>query len=194
VTQPSLFSADLLPPAQLDLGGLLAAHGQMVGGPQGSRISILLTDAWRADSLIRECAARDLIAETVRDRTDGAVLLRTERSAKLDALTTRWTRGAVKAPPPDLVIDAGLLRIWLLAAGRPDAQGYLLGLDPHAAGMHSALAAALARAGLAGSVTGVQSGWPAVRLTGRRRAARLAEMIGDPPSGAPDGIWPVPGR
>ena len=31
---------------------------------------------------------------------------------------------------------------------------------------------------------------PALRMSGRRRLARLAEIIGDPPPIAPDGAWP----
>ena len=32
---------------------------------------------------------------------------------------------------------------------------------------------------------------PALRMSGRRRLARLAEIIGDPPASAPEGTWPV---
>ena len=65
VSQLSLFSADLTPPQLSDLGGLLAAHGQIAAGPDGFRLSILLTDQWRAEALLRECRVRDVTAEVV---------------------------------------------------------------------------------------------------------------------------------
>lgn len=194
MTQLPLFAADVVPPEVADLGGLLAAHGQMAAGPRGARISILLADSWRADALRGEFAARGISAEVLPASGErDAILLRSERSDRLRPLTERWTRGAVKAAPTDLVVEAGMLRIWVLAAGEPSSQGYLLGLDSHAPGSHAPLAAALARVGLRGSVVGVHSGWPAVRLVGARRAARVAEMIGPPPEGAAQGSWPASG-
>jgi len=65
VSQLSLFSADLTPPQLSDLGGLLAAHGQIVAGPDGFRLSILLADQWRAEALLRECRVRDVTAEVL---------------------------------------------------------------------------------------------------------------------------------
>ena len=65
VSQLSLFSADLTPPQLSDLGGLLAAHGQIAAGPGGFRLSILLADQWRAEALLRECRVRDVTAEVV---------------------------------------------------------------------------------------------------------------------------------
>ncbi len=65
VSQLSLFSADLTPPQLSDLGGLLAAHGQIVAGPDGFRLSILLADQWRAEALLRECRVRDVAAEVL---------------------------------------------------------------------------------------------------------------------------------
>ena len=62
VSQLSLFSADLTPPQLVDLGGLLAAHGQITAGSDGVRLSILLADSWRADALLRECRVRDIPA------------------------------------------------------------------------------------------------------------------------------------
>jgi hypothetical protein len=35
-----------------------------------------------------------------------------------------------------------------------------------------------------------RSGGSSYRIVGRRRVARLAEMIGDPPKQAPPGAWP----
>ena len=198
MSQLSLFSADLTPPMLGDLGGLLAGHGQFADGTGGVRLSILLADAWRAGALLRECRVRDIpsqIAPAEVRAADGsddraAVLLRTDRTSLLSALAADWTRGAVKAVPPDLTLTAGLLRCWTLAAGRPAEIGFLLGLDPHAPDTHEPLAAACAAAGLAGSLLGVRGGGPAVRIVGYRRCSRLAEMIGTPPPEAPPGAFP----
>ncbi len=65
MSQLSLFSADLTPPQLSDLGGLLAAHGQIAAGPDGFRLSIMLADRWRAEALLRECRVRDVTAEVV---------------------------------------------------------------------------------------------------------------------------------
>jgi hypothetical protein len=208
VSQLSLFSADLTPPQLDDLGGLLAAHGQLGVGGDGVRLSILLEEQWRADALQRECRVRDVPALVVESDGPGqlresdaasterptAVLLRTERTRLLTALAADWTRGAVKSAPTDLMVTAGFLRCWTIAAGRPATIGFLLGLDPHAPDTHEPLAAACAAAGLAGSLLGIRGGAPAVRIVGYRRCSRLAEMIGTPPPEAPAGAFPSLGH
>ncbi len=197
MSQLSLFSADLTPPQLDDLGGLLAAHAHVAGGPGGLRLSILLPEQWRARALLRECLVRDLPAGIVEDDTqadDGsptAVLLRTDRSPLLHAMADRWNRGGVKSVPADIVITPGFLRCWTIAAGRPADIGFLLGVDPRAADTHEPLAAACAAAGLTGSLLGVRGGGPAVRIVGYRRCSRLAEMIGTPPPEAPPGAFPA---
>jgi len=133
VTQPSLFSAETLPLEVAHLGGLLAAHGQAVAGAGGARLSVLLTDRWRAEALAAECVSRGIDAEALAADSGGAgtapmPLLRTERSERLSGLAAAWTRGAVKAVPQDLVVEAGLLRVWLITAGRRTTAGYALGL------------------------------------------------------------------
>lgn len=206
MTQLSLFSADLTPPQLADLGGLLAAHGQLVGSSDGVRLSILLGDRWRADALLRECRVRDVPADII-ERTQvtapartpapqafRGIVLSTDRVPTLGVVAAEWTRGSVKVVPDDLVITAGFLRCWTLAAGRPAEIGFLLGLDPHAPDTHEPLAAACAAAGLAGSLLGVRGGGPAVRIVGHRRCTRLAEMIGSPPPEAPALSFPVPGH
>ena len=216
VTQLSLFSADLTPPQLADLAGLLAAHGQLTVGEGGVRVSILLADEWRAAALLRECRVRDIPAR-VSDVTSGSdatpfpsrhrcrigfgprsaggrTLLATDRTPLLAGLAEDWTRGAVKAVPPGLVVGAGFLRIWTLAAGRPAEIGFLLGLDPHAPDTHEPMAAACAASGLTGSLLGVRGGGPAVRIVGYRRCSRLAEMIGTPPPEAPPNSFPPHGH
>jgi len=195
MTQLSLFSADLTPPRLEDLGGLLAAHGQVAGGQDGVRLSILLADGWRAYALLRECRVRDVPSQTApTEDPDTTVLLRTERISVLEPLATQWTRGAVKAVPVDISLTPGFLRCWTLAAGHPSEVGFVLGLDPHAPDTHEPLAAACAAAGLAGSLLGVRGGGPAVRIVGHRRCSRLSEMIGTPPPEAPPGAFGAPGH
>jgi len=198
VSQLSLFSADLTPPQLSDLGGLLAAHGQIVTGVGGVRLSILLADSWRAEALLRECRVRDVGAEVIAgaDRVVGAdpiaaTVFRSQFSELLAGLAQEWTRGAVKAVPAGLTLTPGLLRCWTIAAGHPADIGFLLGLDPHAPDTYEPLAAVCAAAGLAGSLLGVRGGGPAVRIVGYRRCARLAEMIGTPPPEAPRGAFPA---
>jgi hypothetical protein len=220
VTQLSLFSADLTPPQLTDLGGLLAAHGRLVGGPDEVRLSILLGDRWRASALVRECRVRDVPADISEPPSRGApvdidpataepvapvaaraagqpfrgILLGTASVAPLGALAAAWTQDGDKTVPADLVVTPGFLRCWILAAGRPAEIGYLLGLDSHAPDTYEPLAAACAAAGLAGSLLGVRGGGPAVRIVGHRRCTRLAEMIGNPPPEAPPHSFPVHGH
>ena len=203
VSQLSLFSADLTPPQLVDLGGLLAAHGQIAAGPEGVRLSILLDEAWRAEALLRECRVRDVpseiaepdwISESAGSADGTAVLMRTDRSPDLVSLAATWTRGAVKSVPSDIALTPGFLRCWTLAAGRPGDIGFVLGLDPHAPDTHEPLAAACAAAGLAGSLLGARGGGPAVRIVGYRRCSRLSEMIGTPPPEAPPGAFPALGH
>ncbi len=88
------------------------------------------------------------------------------------------------------MLDGQRVRLWALAAGRPDEQGYLLGLgasDPH---VWEAAGAVLARAGLAAAFVGPRASGPAYRLTGRRRLARLREYVGDPPAEPAAAAWP----
>lgn len=198
MSQLSLFSADLTPPQLSDLGGLLAANGQIVTGIGGVRLSILLADSWRAEALLRECRVRDVGAEVIAgaDRVVGAdpiaaTVFRSQFSELLAGLAQEWTRGAVKAVPAGLTLTPGLLRCWTIAAGHPADIGFLLGLDPHAPDTYEPLAAVCAAAGLAGSLLGVRGGGPAVRIVGYRRCARLAEMIGTPPPEAPRGAFPA---
>ena len=210
MSQLSLFSADLTPPQLADLGGLMAAHGQLDVGPGGATLSMLLTDTWRAEALLRECRVRDvparIVATTQADPLTPAnpltpvvgaapvTRLQTEQTPMLAAMAADWTAVVGKTVPGALAVTAGLLRCWTLAAGRPADVGFLLGLDPLAPDTHEPLAAACAAAGLAGSLLGVRGGGPAVRIVGYRRCSRLAEMIGTPPPEAPPGAFPSLGH
>ena len=187
--QLSFFSADLLPPQVGDLGGLLAAHGQFTVGPRGARLSILTDDPARAAALVAECAARDINAQVTVDGQHH--LMRTDRTPALIELARSWTRGAVKSAPEHLVASAGFLRVWVIAAGRMDDAGYLLGLDPHTPDTTDALVAACARAGIAGAYIGVRGGGPGIRIVGHRRLARLIDTVGTLPPDLPAECYPI---
>lgn len=188
MSQSSLFSADITPPGVIDLGGLLAAHGQVTRTTSGVRLSVLVAEDWRASALSAEFAERGLRSERV--CAQGQHLLRTEITNSLDELARAWTKGAVKCVGQIPNPPGGFLRCWALTAGRSDETGYVLGLDPHIPDMHTALAAALSAAGLAASLLGVRAGGPALRIVGRRRLSRLADLLGRPPAGAPAGVFP----
>lgn len=197
VRQPSLFSAQTGIVSSADLAGLLCAQGQVHGFGRGTaaRVSIVVADQWRAVEIVRACAERGLLTE--RGRTDAAPgedhhRVRTAFLAGLLPLAAGWTRGAVKAVPDGWQLDGATLRLWTLAAGVPDGRGYLLGMDPHAPGTHLPLAAALAAAGLAATpVSSRAGGPPTLRVSGRRRLARLAELVGEAPRNTPNGLWPT---
>ncbi|MBY6410906.1 hypothetical protein HQ346_03450 [Rhodococcus sp. BP-252] len=182
MNQLSFFSAESLPPSVTDLSGLLASTGHVVLSGAGARISVVVDDEWRADAisdLIAECG---LVAEIGRSEEDRP-LVRTASVAELSALASQWTKGAVKSMPPGWVPGARELRAWVLAAGRPEADGerYVLGLDPHAPDTHAPLAQALMRAGIAPTLIGTRGSMPGLRVTGRRRLSRLVENVGMPP-------------
>lgn len=199
MSQLSFFAADVAEPTVFGLGGLLATHGQITTDADGSRLSILLSERWRADAVRLEFDRRGLTAtvtETASTGPDDASaasswLVRSARSPDLNALAAGWTRGAVKTVPPFPNPPGELLRCWALAAGQPDPAGYLLGADPHASQTYPRLAASLAAVGLAAAVLGARGGGPGMRIVGRRRLERLAELIGEPPAHAPAGAFPV---
>jgi hypothetical protein len=196
VGQLSFFSADMVPPTVGDLGGLLAAHGQITAGRDGARLSIVLQEPERAAALVAECAARGITAEVADARVPLAseaarVLFRTERTTALDTLAVEWTAGAVKSVPTGLTVSAGVLRLWVIAAGHADQTGYLLGLDPHHPELTDRLIAACSRAGLAGSFIGGSGAHPAIRVVGHRRLARLIDTVGTLPPGLPESCYPV---
>ena len=180
MSQLSFFSAESVPPAVADLTGVLAAAGQvvMVGG--GARLSVVVEELWRARALADMMTEAGLEAEITRTEED-TPLVRTTVDVRLVGIATDWTRGAVKTVPPQWLPGPRELRAWTLAAGIPEADRYLLGLDPHAPDTHSPLASALMRVGIAPTLIGTRGSRPALRISGRRRLSRLVENVGEPP-------------
>jgi hypothetical protein len=212
VSQLSFFTADSVPPAVADLAGVLAATGQivMVGGSSessasaagpastvgaasriaGARLSVVVEQSWRATALAEMIQEAGLESEISRTEED-TPLVRTAVSPLLRPIAAEWTRGAVKMVPPRWLPGPRELRAWTLAAGTPEADRYLLGLDPHAPDTHSPLASALMRVGIAPTLIGTRGGRPALRISGRRRLSRLVENVGEPPDAVEAlALWP----
>ena len=190
MSQLSFFSAESVPPAVADLTGVLAAAGQVVTVGTGARLSVVVDALWRATALAEMMVATGLQAEVSRTEED-TPLVRTAVDVRLLEIATDWTRGAVKTVPADWLPGPRELRAWTLAAGSPEADRYLLGLDPHAPDTHSPLASALMRIGIAPTLIGTRGAHPALRISGRRRLSRLVETVGQPPDGADaEAAWP----
>jgi hypothetical protein len=135
VSQLSFFSAESVPPAVADLTGLLAAAGQVVLVPGGARLSVVVEHPWRAHALADMIHEAGLDAE-ISSTDEGTPLVRTSADPRLVAIAGDWTRGAVKTVPWQWLPGPRELRAWVLAAGTPEADRYLLGLDPHAPDTH----------------------------------------------------------
>ena len=184
MSQLSFFSAESVPPAVADLTGILAAPGQVVvvgaGDQQAARLSVVVDRSWRAEALAEMIAEAGLKPELARTE-ENTPLVRTAVDARLMPIAVQWTRGAVKTVPPQWLPGPRELRAWTLAAGTPEADRYLLGLDPHAPDTHSALASAMMRVGIAPTLIGTRGAHPALRISGRRRLSRLVENVGEPP-------------
>ncbi|MDY7090739.1 MAG: hypothetical protein SYR96_37320 [Actinomycetota bacterium] len=106
--------------------------------------------------------------------------VRTAYSRRLNGLAQAWPRAAA-----ELFLSGPRLRLWVAAAGEPVPGGYALGLDP---GKDVAeIDAALVRAGLGGRVP--EDGRRYL-IMGKRRVARLAELVGERPAAAPERLWP----
>jgi hypothetical protein len=184
VSQLSFFSAESVPPAVTDLTGVLAAAGQIViagsGDRQGARLSVVVEQPWRAAALAEMIADTGLEPE-IGHTDENNPLVRTAVDPRLLVIAAEWTRGAVKTVPPQWLPGPRELRAWTLAAGCPEADRYLLGLDPHAPDTHSPLASALMRVGIAPTLIGTRGSHPALRISGRRRLSRLVENVGEPP-------------
>lgn len=203
MTQFSLFGAAVAEPVLDDLGGVLLAGGHWVRSAGTARLSVVVADRWRADALTEEFAQRGVAAadEDAIVPAEGGWGVRTEFSAELEPHAAAWTRGANEAPPAGFELTAAGLRLWTIAAGRPDDAGYRLATSPAGYArfsggtptepddaMHRAGGAQLARLGVA-AVSIVHRGGPAWRVTSLKRIRRLAELVGAAPGGAGNN-WP----
>lgn len=146
-------------------------------------MSVVVEQLWRATALAEMIHEAGLEPEITRTDED-TLLVRAAVDPLLCGIAAQWTRGAVKTVPPRWLPGPRELRAWTLAAGRPETDRYLLGLDPHAPDTHSSLAVALMRVGIAPTLIGTRGARPALRISGRRRLSRLVESVGEPPDGA----------
>lgn len=186
--QLSFFSAEARTPGVADLAGLLCGPGQALSFARGTaaRISVRLRDEWRAVPLRSACAERGVTSE-VFSSEEGERHVRTPFRTDLTGLAARWLDGTAKTVPSCFELDGAMLRVWALASGHWVESAYLLGLDPDAPATHEPLRNALLRSGLPCTLVNA----PALRVTGRRRLARLAELVGSPPSGVAERTWPA---
>jgi hypothetical protein len=189
--QFSLFGAEAADPLIEDLDGLLLAGGDWVRaeGHAAARLSVLVSDEWRAQALAAELFDRQLDSDTAA-APGGLIAVRSELSDLLVAPAARWTRGASLRLPSDLVLSASGLRLWAIATGRADDLGYLLGMAEPDGEVHRAGGSQLARLGVAAVDVGVRGG-PGWRVTSAKRLRRLAELVGEAPPGSGDN-WPTP--
>lgn len=190
MNQLSFFSAESVPPAVADLTGLLAAPGQVVVVGGGARLSVVVDQLWRATAIAEMIVGAGLEPEIART-DENTPLVRTAVDSRLMGIAAEWTRGAVKMVPPQWLPGPRELRAWTLAAGMPEADRYLLGLDPHAPDTYSPLASAMMRIGIAPTLIGTRGARPALRISGRRRLSRLVENVGEPPADVEAfSLWP----
>ncbi|OXM72160.1 MULTISPECIES: hypothetical protein [Amycolatopsis] len=185
----SLFSAEASGPDIADLTGVLCGQGQITGFARtAARLTVEVDEVWRARVLAAEFGRRGVSAELGRTE-DGRPMIRTAFRSDLIGLARAWLDDDGKSLPGRFRLTGAALRLWALAAGRPGVQGYLLAVDERAPDTHEPLAEAFRQVGLPAQLIGPKGGGPAVRVTGRRRLATLAELIGMPPPGA-EPVWP----
>jgi hypothetical protein len=186
----SLFGVEARPASPLDLEGLLAGAGQVVRMGGTARVSIVVPDPWRARALLRETALRGLAATCEKTEDEGHIAFRTAYSTVLAPLGNAWLRGAIKHPRRGFALDGRRLRLWVIASGRPEKGTFTLGLGAgDSEETWSIAGSALRAAGLPAVLLGPGAGGPAYRIVGRRRLARLAELVGDPPPETSSGQW-----
>jgi len=188
--QLSLFGVEAGPPVPEDLEGLLAGPGQVVRMGGTARVSVVVEELWRAQVLHRELRDRGLQVTCV-STVERHIGVRTAYSTLLTPLGAAWLRGAVKVPPKGFALEGRRLRLWVAAAGYPEPMGFTLRLGPSDEPAWTPVGAALAAVGLPAALLSPRAGGPAYRISGRRRLARLAELVGDPPEPAPAGAWPA---
>ncbi|SNY70858.1 hypothetical protein [Paractinoplanes atraurantiacus] len=213
--QLPIFGAGTTEPSPGDLAGLLAGPGRLgrMGGT--ARVSVVVDAAWRVHVLAAELVSRGLVVnwrpvettETDKSGEPGTTAQETgddqpteaqitevddppEPRPRFEVLTaySRRLNGLAQAWPEaaaELFLSGPRLRLWVAAAGEPVPGGYALGLDPEKDATE--IDAALVRAGLAGRLS--EDGRQYL-IKGKRRVARLAELVGERPPAAPEDLWP----
>ena len=189
MSQLSLFGAMAREPALADVEGLLAGNGQVVRRADAARISVVVAEDWRVRALVDEMrSALGLEAEV--GPAEVGMTVGTPWLGELRATADAWFRGAVKCPPAGWVLDGSRLRWWCLSAGRSAGDMYSLALGANDEHGWLAVGSALSAVGVPGVLVGPRADGPAYRIVGRRRLARLVELIGDRPDGVPTEAWP----
>lgn len=183
MSQFSLFGAAAASPSLADLDGVLLAGGHWVRSADTARLSVVVADRWRADALADEFAQRVVDGPDAVLPAEGGWSARTGFSDALAHEATRWTRGANEGAPADFALTAGGLRLWTIAAGRPDEGGFLLATHRTDPGLQLAAGAQLSRLGVAAVSIGARGG-PGWRITSAKRLRRFVELVGAPPVGA----------
>lgn len=187
--QLSLFGVEAANLSPADLAGLLAGPGEVVRMGGTARVSVPVDDAWRVHVLVAELALRGLAASWV-PTAQRQYRVQSSYTSALAPLAAAWLRDAGPGPPAGFHLTGPRLRLWAAAAGAAEPPGFLLrlgGSERHWATVGDALAAMGLPAEL---LTTGWAGWPAYRISGRRRLARLAELVGDRPAAAPVERWP----
>jgi hypothetical protein len=191
IRQLSLFGIEAGPPGPDDLAGLLAGPGQVVRMGGTARISVVVEERWRAAALVGELRLRGLAATCV-STVEDHLGVRTPYSSVLAPLAGAWLVGAVKLPPAGFSLEGRRLRLWMMAAGYREQQAVTLRVGRCEDQVARVLQRALASVGLPSDIVGAagRAAGPSLRISGRRRIGRLAELIGDPPPMAPADVWP----
>jgi hypothetical protein len=191
MSQLSLFGAMAREPALADVEGLLAGNGQVVRRADSARVSVVVAEDWRVRALADEMrSALGLEAEV--GPAESGTSVGTPWLAELRSTADAWFRGAIKCPPAGWVLDGSRLRWWCLASGWSASGMYSLALGTNDEHGWLAVGSALSAVGVPGVLVGPRADGPAYRIVGRRRLARLVELIGDRPDGVPEDAWPQP--
>ena len=190
MTQFSLFGAEAAAPELADLDGVLLAGGHWARSTTGARLSVVVTDQWRADALAAAFVERGVGGDDAIVTAASGFGVRTAFTPGLAEHAARWTRGANVGLPAGFRLSAGGLRLWAIAAGRRDEAGYLLATPEPDDALHRAAGAQLARLGVTAVSLGKRGG-PGWRVTSAKRLRRLIELLGPPPGGAEE-AWPTP--
>jgi hypothetical protein len=139
-------------------------------------------------ALAAELRLRALGMQWEPSSVEGHYGVRTSYTGALAPLSALWLRGAVKAPPAGFLLDGLRLRLWFTGAGslNEDATGILLRLGTSDEHCWKPAARALDALGLPAEATRA-----ALKISGRRRLRRFAELIGEPISSVPSAAWPA---